>query len=91
LTASGSLYRVGLALLDLDEPWKIISRSDEWIFGPSTPYEWVGDVPGVTFPTGAVVDEETNQVRIYYGAADSVVALALGDLRALVEYVKSAT
>ncbi|MDK2931974.1 MAG: beta,4-mannooligosaccharide/beta,4-mannosyl-N-acetylglucosamine phosphorylase [Bacillota bacterium] len=91
LTASGALYRVGLALLDLDEPWKIINRSDEWVFSPSERYEQVGDVPGVTFPTGAIVDEKINQVRIYYGAADSTVALTIGDLRALLEYVKSSS
>jgi len=83
-TVSGSLYRVGLALLDLEEPWKIIRRSDEWVFGPQKPYERVGDVPGVTFPSGIVLDRETRQLKMYYGAADTTVCLAITNLDDLV-------
>ena len=74
-TASGSLYRSGLALLDLDEPWRVIRRSEDWIFGPHADYEMIGDVPRVVFPCGLVLDEETRELRVYYGAADTVVAL----------------
>jgi predicted GH43/DUF377 family glycosyl hydrolase len=86
-TASGSLYRVGLALLDLEEPTKVICRSDEWVFGPHESYERFGDVPGVTFPGGAVIDEKTNQLRMYYGAADTTVAVALADLPTVLDYL----
>jgi len=89
MTASGSLYRVGLALLDLDEPWKIIKRADQWVFGPHEPYERVGDVPGVTFPTGIVHDPETDELIMYYGAADTSVCLATVKLKDLVNYVLS--
>ena len=89
VTASGSLYRVGLALLDLDEPWKLIRRSDYWVFGPRERYERVGDVPGVTFPTGITVDEQTGKVHMYYGAADSNVCLATANLSELVNFVLS--
>lgn len=89
VTVSGSLYRVGLALLDLDQPWKIIRRSDEWVFGPHEPYERVGDVPAVTFPTGVVVDKETGELSMYYGAADTTVCLATASLEELVQYVKT--
>ncbi|MGB3906169.1 MAG: glycosidase [Anaerolineae bacterium] len=88
ITASGSLYRVGLALLDLDEPWKTIRRCSEWVFGPKDDYERIGDVPGVTFPTGAVWWQDTNEVRVYYGAADTSVALVVGDMGELLEYLK---
>lgn len=88
-TASGSVYRVGLALLDLDEPWKMIRRSEEWVFGPKESYERVGDVPGVTFPSGAIVDKETDELRLYYGAADTSVGLAIADMGELIEYVRS--
>jgi beta-1,4-mannooligosaccharide/beta-1,4-mannosyl-N-acetylglucosamine phosphorylase len=87
VTASGSLYRVGLALLDLDEPWKIIRRSNHWVFGPREPYERVGDVPGVTFPTGIIVDKKTRELRMYYGAADSNVSLAIANIDDVVDYV----
>ncbi|HHY48080.1 MAG TPA: glycosidase [Firmicutes bacterium] len=89
MTASGALYRVGLALLDLEEPWKVIRRSDEWVFSPKASYERVGDVPGVTFPSGVIVDEKTGEMRIYYGAADSTVALCTANLRTVLDYVLS--
>lgn len=88
VTASGSLYRVGLALLDLDEPWRIIRRCSEWVFGPKEDYERIGDVPGVTFPTGAIWSQDANEVRVYYGAADTSVALAVADMGELLEYLK---
>ena len=49
-TAGGCLYRLGLALLDLEDPCRVLRRSDEWIFAPETPYERHGDVNGVVFP-----------------------------------------
>jgi len=86
--ASGSIYRVGLALLDLEEPWKLRLRSQEWVLGPSSPYEQMGDVPGVVFPGGAILNEETKVLRLYYGAADKVVALATADLNELLSFLK---
>ncbi len=86
-TASGSLYRTGLALLDLDEPWRVIRRSEDWVFGPRAYYEMIGDVPGVVFPCGLVLDEETRELRVYYGAADSVVALATADFDEVLSYL----
>jgi predicted GH43/DUF377 family glycosyl hydrolase len=88
-TASGSLYRAGLALLDLDEPWRVIRRSQDWVFGPKAYYEMVGDVPGVTFPGGAVLDSQTRELRVYYGAADTVVALATAGFDELLDYLLS--
>jgi predicted GH43/DUF377 family glycosyl hydrolase len=88
-TAAGAIYRVGLALLDLEEPWRIIRRSDEWVLGPREPYERLGDVPDVVFPTGAILDRNANEFRLYYGAADSTVGLALADPTELIEYIKS--
>jgi predicted GH43/DUF377 family glycosyl hydrolase len=88
-TASGSLYRAGLALLDLDEPWRLIRRSRDWVFGPRVYYEMVGDVPGVVFPNGAVVDAEAHELRLYYGAADTVVALATADFDEVMAYLLS--
>jgi len=89
MTASGSLYRVGLALLDLEEPWVIRKRCDQWVFGPHEPYERVGDVPGVTFPTGIVHDPDTDELKMYYGAADTSVCLASAKLNDLVSYLLS--
>lgn len=85
-TAAGALYRVGLALLDGDDPRRVLHRSPEWVFGPHAPYEWMGDVPGVTFPTGAILAGK--ELRIYYGAADTSVALATADLDDLLSYLR---
>ncbi len=86
-TASGNCCRVGLALLDPNEPWKVIRRSSHWVFGPRRAYEQTGDVPGVTFLTGAVSNRRTREVRVYYGAADSTVCLATSNLDAMLEYL----
>jgi predicted GH43/DUF377 family glycosyl hydrolase len=84
-TASGSIYRLGIALLDLEDPRKVIRRSDEWIFGPKASYEREGDVDDVVFPCGWI--EKDGIVDMYYGAADSCIALASAQLDDLVEYV----
>ena len=87
-TASGSIYRVGLALLDLEEPWRVIYRSTEWVLGPQEYYERQGDVPGVIFPTGAIWSRETGELRVYYGAADTTVGLAIANLEELLDWLK---
>ena len=87
ITVSGSLYRVGLALLDLEKPWEIIRRSEEWVFGPGETYERVGDVPGVTFPTGTVLNEAAGELLMYYGAADTSVCLASANLDDILDYL----
>jgi len=79
-TASGPIYRVGLALLDLDDPRRVIRRTDEWILAPSEPYERSGDVNKVVFPSGWVLDPVTQRLSIYYGAGDSVIALVSASL-----------
>ena len=88
-TASGSLYRAGLVLLDLEDPRRVLHRTDEWVFGPSESYELTGDVGGVVFPCGWIHDPTTDELRIYYGAADSAIALATATLSDLVAYVRS--
>jgi predicted GH43/DUF377 family glycosyl hydrolase len=84
-TASGSIYRLGLALLDLEKPVKVLRRSDEWVFGPKASYEREGDVDDVVFPCGWTVRDGT--VYMYYGAADSCIALATAKLKDLIDYV----
>jgi beta-1,4-mannooligosaccharide/beta-1,4-mannosyl-N-acetylglucosamine phosphorylase len=88
-TTAGQIYRVGLALLDLEEPWRVLRRSDEWVLGPRAIYERIGDVSGVVFPTGAIVHKETNQLNLYYGAADSTVAVATANLSDCIDYITS--
>ena len=51
-TVAGAVYRVGLALLDLDEPTRVVRRLPSWILAPVASYERTGDVPNVIFPCG---------------------------------------
>lgn len=88
-TAGGCLYRLGLALLDLDDPRRVLRRSDDWIFAPEEPYERHGDVADVVFPCGWTLDVPSGTVRIYYGCADTCVGLATADLGELLSYVRS--
>ena len=66
----------GAALLDLDEPWKVLYRTEPYILNPRTSYECVGDVPNVVFPTATIAYPEKDDLRIYYGGADTVFCLA---------------
>ena len=70
-TASGSLYRLGLALLDLARPDQCLLRGDMWMFGPEAPYEREGDVGNVAFPCGYTIGDDGDTVYLYYGAADT--------------------
>src|SRR6266851_2768000 len=62
-TAGGCLYRLGLALLDLEDPRRVLRRSDDWIFAPEMPYERQGDVNGVVFPCGWILDKASGTIR----------------------------
>ena len=86
-TVSGQVYRVGLALLDLDEPTRVLRRLPNWILGPLEPYERSGDVPNVVFPCGLLHDETSGEVRMYYGAADNSICLATAQLEDLLTAV----
>ena len=88
-TPGGCIYRLGLALLDLEKPWQVLHRSDEWIFAPEQPYEQHGDVSGVVFPCGWILDETNGEIRMYYGGADSCLALATAKLTDVLDYIRS--
>jgi predicted GH43/DUF377 family glycosyl hydrolase len=87
VTASGSIYRLGLALLDRDDPSKVLARGNEWVFGPHASYERGGDVPDVVFPCGWVLRDDGDTLHMYYGAADSVVCLAEASLATLLDHL----
>ncbi len=87
-TASGNLYRIGLAVLDINDPTNLKYRSSAWVFGPAYNYERVGDVGDVVFPTGYVLGEDGDTLYVYYGAADTSIGLALASVKELLEWVK---
>jgi len=88
ITASGSLYRLGVALLDHDRPEQCLARGDSWIFGPEAPYERDGDVDDVAFPCGYTLGKDGDTLRLYYGAADTSVALATGSVREILRWLR---
>ena len=87
-TCQGYVYRMGAALLDIDEPWKVLYRSKDYILAPYEPYELMGDVPNVTFPCACLTDAATGRIAIYYGCADTVTGLAFTTVDTLLNYIK---
>jgi beta-1,4-mannooligosaccharide/beta-1,4-mannosyl-N-acetylglucosamine phosphorylase len=88
-SCNGFVYSMGAALLDLEEPWRVVARAADHLLAPHVPYERVGDVPNVVFPCAALVDREADRLTVYYGGADTVVCLAHGHLSELLEFVRS--
>jgi predicted GH43/DUF377 family glycosyl hydrolase len=86
-TVAGAIYRIGLALLDLENPAHVLKRKDNWVFGPDADYERIGDIPNVVFPCGLLHTPGSDELRLYYGGADSIIALATASLSELVESV----
>lgn len=87
-TAAGCLYRLGLALFDLDTPERCLRRGDSWIFSPEARYERYGDVDNVVFPCGYTLASDGDTLNLYYGGADSCIALATGSVRALLDWLE---
>jgi beta-1,4-mannooligosaccharide/beta-1,4-mannosyl-N-acetylglucosamine phosphorylase len=91
--ASVNLYQAGVALLDLENPGRVIGRSRYNILEPREPYELTGQVPNVVFPSGAVADETDGdgfvdpdtRITVYYGAADTHVCAAFTTVKDLLE------
>jgi beta-1,4-mannooligosaccharide/beta-1,4-mannosyl-N-acetylglucosamine phosphorylase len=88
-SCNGFVYSMGAALLDLDEPWRVLYRTAPYLLSPQKLYECVGDTPNVVFPCAALFDAPTGRIAIYYGGADTVTCLAYTQADELVEYVKA--
>ncbi len=84
-TMDGSVYRLGAMLHDLQDPSKIIAVGDDWILQPEMPYERTGYVHNVVFTCGAV-PEEDGTVKIYWGAADTVMCAGTARIDALIKH-----
>jgi predicted GH43/DUF377 family glycosyl hydrolase len=65
-TAGGCIYRLGLALVDLEDPTRLLARSEEWAFAPEETYKMVGDVDKVVFPCGWVAEGDDVQLYSYH-------------------------
>jgi predicted GH43/DUF377 family glycosyl hydrolase len=78
-----TVYRAGAALLDLEDPRRVIARTPEPILEPEEDYERVGDVPNVVFPEGAAVIKD--ELKVFYGGADKVCCVANAPMKLLME------
>jgi predicted GH43/DUF377 family glycosyl hydrolase len=83
-TMDGAMYRLGVALHDLDDPSKILGVSDDWILQPEDPWEITGYVSNVVFTCGAI-PEPDGTVKIYWGAADTVMCVGEAVIQELIE------
>ena len=90
-TVGGAIYRVGLALLDLEEPTRVLRRTSDWVLAPCEPYERQGDVPNALFPCGLIHDRDSGELRLYYGAADTSICLATASYDDVIAAVLGAT
>jgi len=87
-SCSGCIYRLGLALFDLKQPDICLKRGSEWIFAPLDPYEKHGDVGNVVFPCGYTIGTDGDTINIYYGAADTCIALATSSIKKMLEWLE---
>lgn len=88
-TCNGYIYSIGASILDIDNPSKVLYRTRDYLLTPEMDYETIGFVPNVTFPCSALADSETGRIVIYYGAADTYVAVAYTQLEELVDFIKA--
>lgn len=84
-TMDGSIYRLGVALHDLNNPSEIIAIGDDWILQPEESYEITGYVHNVVFCCGAV-PEDNGTIKIYWGGADSVMCVGTAIIDDLVKH-----
>ncbi|WP_284042148.1 glycoside hydrolase family 130 protein [Flagellimonas myxillae] len=87
-TCNGFRYSMGAAILDKDRPDQVKFRTQPYLISPQTSYECIGDVPNVVFPCASLHSMEEDKVAIYYGAADTVTALAFGRISGIVKFTK---
>lgn len=83
--AGGTYYYIGAMLLDLDEPWKVIGKTNSYILAPEEIYEKHGNCDNTVFPCGCIADYERDELILYYGACDQNICRATGSLSELVQ------
>lgn len=87
-TCNGFVYSIGAALLDRENPAKVLYRTKDYLLTPEESYEVSGFVPNVTFPCSALCDAETGRIAIYYGAADTCLGIAYTQVDELIAHIK---
>ena len=88
-TCNGFVYSIGGAILDLEQPSKVLYRCENFLLTPEKWYEERGFVPNVCFPCATIHDSESGKIALYYGCADSYVGLAFTHVDDIVDYIKA--
>ena len=86
-TCNGYVYSVGAAILDIDEPSRVLHRCGNYILTPEEWYEERGFVPNVCFPCATIHDSVTGRIALYYGCADSYVGVAYTTAQEIYDYI----
>lgn len=84
MTSAGPIYRIGVVLLDMEDPSQVIKRGDQPILSPREEYEHIGDIGNVCFACGAVISDN-GEMKIYYGAADTSICIAMCTLNQILK------
>ncbi|MGA2379733.1 MAG: glycoside hydrolase family 130 protein [Spirochaetia bacterium] len=85
---NGFVYSMGAALLDRDNPARVLYRTNEYLLAPAMDYETVGFVPNVCFPCAAISDAPSGRIALYYGAADTYTALCFCQVDEVLDFLK---
>lgn len=88
-TCNGFVYSMGAAILDIDNPAKVLYRTRDYLLTPEKTYETTGFVPNVVFPCATLSDAASGRIAIYYGAADTYTAIAFTQADELIDYIKT--
>ena len=83
-SAGGTYYYIGAILLDLEQPWKVIGRTNSYLMMPVESYERHGNCDNTIFPCGAIPKYEDDELWLYYGATDFSICLATGSISEIV-------
>ena len=83
-TSAGPLYRMGTAIVDKNDPAKLMGRCNRPILAPRELYERIGNTPNIVFSTGVLLQDD-NTLVIYYGAADSCINIGTVDIQDIIQ------
>ena len=86
-TCNGYVYSIGGAILDINEPSRVLHRCENYLLAPETEYEERGFVPNVCFPCAALTDAASGRIALYYGCADSYVGVAFTTVTEVYDYI----
>ena len=86
-TCNGYVYSIGGAILDINEPSRVLHRCENYLLAPETDYEERGFVPNVCFPCAALTDAASGRIALYYGCADSYVGVAFTTVTEVYNYI----